>query len=84
MLEEPSRRRALLLYVICGGVIMGAGLGARHVQGLFMLPMASERGFTRETFGFAIACQNLIWGLALSFPRILGRGRDTCASSLFC
>jgi MFS family permease len=64
-------RRALLLYVICGGLIIGAGLGARHVQGLFLLPMSSERGFTREAFGFAIASQNLIWGLAQPFAGML-------------
>src|SRR5260221_688201 len=64
-------RRGLLLYVICGGLIIGAGLGARHVQGLFLLPMSSERGFTREAFGFAIASQNLIWGLAQPFAGML-------------
>ncbi|HEX4327968.1 MAG TPA: MFS transporter [Burkholderiales bacterium] len=64
MAETGGGRQRLLLYVICGGLIMGAGLGARHVQGLFLLPMTIERGFTRESFAFAIACQNLVWGLA--------------------
>ncbi|MDB5803574.1 MAG: major facilitator superfamily 1 [Betaproteobacteria bacterium] len=64
MAETGTGRQRLLLYVICGGLIMGAGLGARHVQGLFLLPMTMERGFSRESFAFAVACQNLIWGLA--------------------
>lgn len=64
-------RRGLLLYVICGGLILGAALGVRHVQGLFLLPMTAERGFSRETFAFAIACQNLIWGLSQPFCGML-------------
>ena len=71
MQADLTGRRALLLYVICGGLIMGAGLGARHVQGLFLLPATLERGFTREEFAFAIACQNLIWGLAQPFAGML-------------
>jgi MFS family permease len=53
-----------LAAVLCGGIIMGLALGVRHVQGLFMLPMTSARGWTREEFALAIALQNLIWGLA--------------------
>jgi MFS family permease len=70
---NPSNRHrsSLLLYVICGGLIMGAGLGARHVQGLFLLPMTMDRGFSRETFGLAIALQNLVWGLTQPFAGML-------------
>jgi len=53
-----------LAAVLCGGIIMGLALGMRHVQGLFMLPMTSARGWTREEFALAIALQNLVWGLA--------------------
>nr|WP_255581993.1 MFS transporter [Cupriavidus sp. AU9028] len=37
-------------------------MGMRHVQGLFLLPITMERGWTREAFGFALAVQNLFWG----------------------
>ena len=67
----PTGRRALLLYVLCGGLILGAALGVRHVQGLFLLPLTQDRGFTRESFAFAIACQNLMWGLAQPFAGML-------------
>lgn len=50
--------------VVAGGLIMGMALGIRHVQGLFLLPVTVDRGWTRETFAFAIAMQNLVWGLA--------------------
>lgn len=43
---------------------MGLALGIRHVQGLFMLPMTLERGWSRETFALALAIQNLALGLA--------------------
>lgn len=43
---------------------MGMALGSRHVQGLFLLPMTADRGWSREAFGFAIAMQNLVWGFA--------------------
>jgi MFS family permease len=52
-----------LAAVLCGGIIMGLALGVRHVQGLFMLPMTSDRGWGREDFALAIALQNLVWGL---------------------
>ncbi|MGO4381252.1 MFS transporter [Pseudoduganella sp. RAF19] len=52
-----------LAAVLCGGIIMGLALGMRHVQGLFMLPMTSARGWGREDFALAIALQNLVWGL---------------------
>lgn len=60
-----------LLIVLCGGAIMGLALGARHVQGLFLLPMTMERGWSREQFALAIALQNLVWGLAMPFTGML-------------
>lgn len=50
--------------VLAGGLIMGIALGVRHVQGMFLLPIIMDRGWTRESFGFAMAVQNLTWGLA--------------------
>ncbi|WP_225783229.1 MFS transporter [Xenophilus sp. Marseille-Q4582] len=53
--------------VLAGGLVMGLALGARHVQGLFLLPVTQERGWSRESFAFALAVQNLVWGLAQPF-----------------
>jgi predicted MFS family arabinose efflux permease len=50
---------------------MGVSLGARHVQGLFLLPMTADRGWSREAFGFALAMQNLVWGLAQPFTGMI-------------
>lgn len=49
--------------VLAGGIIMGLALGVRHVQGLFLLPITFDRAWSRETFGLAMAIQNLTWGL---------------------
>ncbi|MFP8780139.1 MFS transporter [Hydrogenophaga sp. RWCD_12] len=50
---------------------MGLALGIRHVQGLFMLPMTMDRGWSRETFAFALAIQNLALGFAQPFAGML-------------
>ncbi|SPK74553.1 putative transporter, Major facilitator superfamily (plasmid) [Cupriavidus taiwanensis] len=63
--------RQLRVLVLAGGLLMGMALGVRHVQGLFMLPIIAERGWSRETFAFAMAVQNLAWGLAQPFTGML-------------
>ena len=50
--------------VTAGGIVMGLALGVRHVEGLFMLPVVSDRGWTRASFAFAMAIQNLAWGVS--------------------
>lgn len=59
------------LIVLAGGVIMGAALGIRHVQGLFLQPITLDQGWSREAFGFALAMQNLMWGLAQPFTGMI-------------
>lgn len=61
----------------CGWVLAGSALilalslGVRHGFGLFLAPMSAEFGWGREVFAFAIALQNLIWGLAQPFTGAL-------------
>jgi MFS family permease len=50
--------------VLAGGVVMGMALGIRHAFGIFLFPVTMEYGWNREVFSFAIALQNLVWGLA--------------------
>ncbi len=50
--------------VTAGGIVMGLALGVRHVQGLFLLPIVSDRGWTRASFALAMAVQNLAWGVS--------------------
>lgn len=48
-------------------IILALSLGVRHAFGLFLQPMSLEFGWGRETFAFAIALQNLVWGLVQPF-----------------
>lgn len=50
---------------------MGLALGIRHATGIFQVPITMSNGWTREAFGFSIAMQNLIWGLAQPFTGML-------------
>ncbi|MHA6493907.1 MFS transporter [Pseudomonas borbori] len=55
-------------WILAGGsLILALSLGIRHGFGLFLPPMSAEFGWGREVFAFAIALQNLIWGLAQPF-----------------
>ena len=49
--------------LICGACIVTLSMGIRHGFGLWLQPITLERGWTRETFAFALAIQNLAWGL---------------------
>lgn len=59
------------LAVIAGGLVMGLALGVRHAQGIFLVPVTLDQGWTREAFGFAIALQNLVWGVAQPFTGMI-------------
>jgi len=52
-------------------LILALSLGVRHGFGLFLAPMSAQFGWGREVFAFAIAFQNLIWGLAQPFAGAL-------------
>lgn len=58
-------------FVLAGGIVMGLSLGVRHAFGIFLVPITMDHGWTRETFSFAIALQNLVWGLAQPFVGML-------------
>ena len=57
--------RTPLVVILAGCLISTLGFGARSSLGLFLEPLTAARGFTRETFGLALAIQNLFWGLGL-------------------
>ncbi|MET1078040.1 MAG: MFS transporter [Pseudomonas sp.] len=63
--------RASLWMLVGGSLILALSLGTRHGFGLFLPPMSAQFGWGREVFAFAIALQNLIWGLAQPFTGAL-------------
>ncbi|WNO04262.1 MFS transporter [Rhodoferax mekongensis] len=50
--------------LVCGATIVTLSMGIRHGFGLWLQPITQAQGWTRETFAFAIAIQNLAWGLS--------------------
>jgi predicted MFS family arabinose efflux permease len=50
--------------LLCGAAIVTLSMGIRHGFGLWLQPITMDRGWSRETFAFAIAIQNLAWGVA--------------------
>jgi MFS family permease len=71
MTRQDKVWRQRWLIVLAGGAIMGAALGIRHVQGLFLQPITLDQGWSREVFGFTLAMQNLVWGLAQPFTGMI-------------
>jgi len=50
--------------LLCGALIVTLSMGIRHGFGLWLQPITMDRGWSRETFAFALAIQNLAWGVA--------------------
>ena len=50
--------------LLCGAAIVTLSMGIRHGFGLWLQPITQTQGWSRENFAFAIAIQNLAWGLA--------------------
>ncbi|MBE0548683.1 MAG: MFS transporter [Rubrivivax sp.] len=57
-------RLSMTQVLLCGAAIVTLSMGIRHGFGLWLQPITMDRGWTRETFAFALAIQNLAWGLA--------------------
>ncbi|WP_221798811.1 MFS transporter [Oceanobacter mangrovi] len=49
--------------LLAGCVIILVGFAIRSAFGLFQIPIAEEFGWLRSEFSFAIALQNLFWGI---------------------
>jgi MFS family permease len=60
---NPSTLRSPTTVLVAGCVILCIGFGVRSGFGLFLQPMSLENGWGRETFSFAMAIQNLLWGI---------------------
>lgn len=57
--------------LVCGSLILLVSLGVRHTFGLFLQPVTMDQGWGRETFAFAIALQNLVWGASQPFTGVI-------------
>jgi MFS family permease len=65
---KQSDRSALpLVAILCACLIALLAFGPRSAMGFFQLPILQETGWDRSTFGFAMALQNLFWGMGQPF-----------------
>lgn len=85
MNSSSAAWRTPLIILTVGCIILTLSMGVRHTAGLFLQPMTLDHGWSRETFSFAIAIQNLVWGLASPFAGALadrhGAGRTITVSA---
>jgi len=67
-MSSPSRhwRQNPLVVVLAGGFVVLISMGLRQSFGIFMQPLGCVLGIDRESFGLAIALQNLMLGLPLA------------------
>ena len=86
MNQSLTSWRTPVLILVVGCIILTLSMGTRHTAGLFLQPMTADHGWSRETFSFAIALQNLVWGLASPFAGVLadrhGAGRTVAGASI--
>lgn len=59
-------RRHPLAVILAGGLVVFISMGLRQSYGIFMQPLGCVLGIDRESFGLAIAVQNLMLGLPLA------------------
>ena len=66
--QKPLSPNQILFF---GALVVTMSMGIRHGFGLWLQPITQAQGWSRETFSFAIAIQNLSWGLAGVFAGML-------------
>ncbi|HYE70536.1 MAG TPA: MFS transporter [Aquabacterium sp.] len=61
-MQSTSPKLSMTRVLVCGAMIVTLSMGIRHGFGLWLQPITQAQGWSRETFAFAIAIQNLAWG----------------------
>src|ERR1700731_5325143 len=62
-----AQQRSFWIPVICGGIILTLGIGARQSFGIFQKPIATDLNVGRELWSFANAFALLLMGLFSPF-----------------
>ena len=70
-MQHNRQTLSITQVLVCGGLIVTLSMGIRHGFGLWLQPITQAQGWTRETFAFAIAIQNLAWGVSGVFAGML-------------
>jgi MFS family permease len=78
--------RTPLLIIGFGCLISLMSFGPRSSLGFFLTPMSTANHWGRDVFAFALALQNLLWGIGQPLAGIIadrfGTGRVLCAGAL--
>lgn len=69
--SKVAVRHEAMAILVCASAILAISLGIRHSFGLFLQPVSMAGGWGREVFAFAIALQNLVWGISQPFAGLL-------------
>ena len=72
-MTDTVKKLSMTQVLICGAAIVTLSMGVRHGFGLWLQPITQAQGWTRETFSFALAVQNLAWGV---FGIVAGMAAD--------
>jgi MFS family permease len=85
--------RTPLVIIVCGCLIAMIGFGPRSSLGFFLTPLSQINHWGRDVFAFALAVQNLLWGVGQPFagaiadrygaPRVLSVGALLYAAGLY-
>lgn len=70
-MPEADRKLSMTQVLACGALIVTLSMGIRHGFGLWLQPITQAQEWTRQTFSFAIAIQNLAWGFFGIFAGML-------------
>jgi len=92
--NTSSKPLPLWQVLICGAAIISLAMGVRHGFGLWLQPMTQAHHWSRQDFSFAMAVQNLSWGVFGIFTgmladrfgafRIIVAGSVLYALGLYC
>ena len=86
-MHSAAKTLSITQVLACGAAIVTLSMGIGHCFGLWLQPITQAQGWTRETFAFAIAIQNIAWGTAGIFAGMVadrfGAFRVIIAGALF-
>jgi predicted MFS family arabinose efflux permease len=65
----PAR---VIVLIAVAATVLSLSMGLRQSLGLFLRPINAELGVSATAFGFALALQNIVWGLSQPAVGMLG------------
>ena len=69
--RKPAARMPPELIIVAACAISMLTFGPRAASGNFQMPVLADYGWGSDTFSFALAIQNLLWGMGQPFAGAL-------------